>query len=105
VARDGERDHDAAREAALAAIARTARGVRRAPPRALWIAAIVIGGIAAIGFAIAMMSTGAPVTRTAARVAEHSGLWSGLMIGAAIGFVIGYALGRQRLSHSSRNNP
>ena len=112
-ARHPDRGDDAAREAALAAIAERARGVRKAAPRWLWIAAIVIGGIAAVGFAIAMLSRGAPagsqpaprgVEQPAAYPAKYSGL-TGLVIGAAIGIVIGYALARQRRRHSSRNNP
>ena len=108
-ARHPDRDDDAAREAALTAIAERARGVRKAAPRWLWIAAIVVGGIAAVGFAIAMLSRGAPTaSQPAPRAGEHpatdSGL-SGLVIGAAIGIVIGYALARQRRRHSSRNSP
>jgi ABC-type Fe3+ transport system permease subunit len=108
---DGDRDDDAAREAALAAIARAGRGVRKPAPRWLWIAAIIVGGLAVIGFAIAMLGVGHPAPRTAPRAAPtaaypaaYSGL-IGLVIGAAIGVVIGYAIGRQRPSHSSRNNP
>ena len=103
---DGKRDDRQAREAAIAAIAERGRGVRKAAPRWMWIAALVVGGIAAIGFAIAMLSDDAPAAgRSAPRAVEHSGLGSGLVLGAAIGIVIGFAIARQRRSHSSRNNP
>lgn len=99
---DDDRD-DAAREAALAAIARRARGGRQAAPRSLWIAAIVVGVLGAAGFAIAMLGRGAPASQRTPRAVD-SGL-TGLLVGVAIGLVIGYARGRQRRSHSSRNNP
>jgi hypothetical protein len=102
VATEDDRD-DAAREAALAAIAARARGMRQAAPRSLWIAAIIVGVLAAGAFAIALLSRGAPQSQHAPRAVD-SGL-TGLLVGAAIGLVIGYALGRQRRSHSSRNSP
>jgi len=100
---DDDRGDDAAREAALAAIAARARGVRQAAPRSLWIAALIVGALGAAGFAIAMLGRGAPASQHAPRAVD-SGL-TGLLVGVAIGLVIGYALGRQRRSHSSRNNP
>jgi hypothetical protein len=100
---DDDRGDDAAREAALAAITERARGVRRAAPRSLWIAALIVGALGAVGFAIAMLGRGAPASHNAPRTVD-SGL-TGLWVGVALGFVIGYALGRQRRSHSSRNSP
>jgi len=104
---------DAVREAALAAITERARGVRKAAPRWLWIAAIAVGCLAAVGFAIAMLSPGAPAaSEHAPHAVEHPASYralysgpTGLVIGAAIGVAIGLALARQRRSHSSRNSP
>lgn len=95
-----------AREAAIAAIRERGRSTRKPTPRWLWIAAAIVGGIAAIGFAIAMLSDGEPShTSWTPQPSEHSGLGSGLVIGAAVGVVIGFSIARQRRSHSSRNNP
>ena len=99
------RDDDT--EAAIERIVESGRRTRKPTPRWLWIAAIVVGGIAATGFAITMLTEGEPAgaSQSAPRPAEHSGLGSGLVIGAAVGLVIGFSIARQRRSHSSRNNP
>jgi hypothetical protein len=95
-----------AREAAIAAIGESGRSTRKPTPRWLWIAAAIVGGIATIGFAIAMLAEGEPAHASwTPRRSEHSGLGSGLVIGAAVGIVIGFSIARQRRSHSSRNNP
>jgi uncharacterized membrane-anchored protein YhcB (DUF1043 family) len=106
VGRDDDTRAREAREAAIAAIGERGRSTRKRTPRWLWIAAGIVGGIAAIGFAIAMLSDGEPAlaSRTVQR-SEHSGLGSGLVIGAAVGLVIGFSIARQRRSHSSRSNP
>ena len=80
------------------------RRTRTQPSRSLWIAAIVVGILAAAGFAVAMLAEPAPTERPD-RVPDGSGLLTGLVIGAAVGIVIGYSMARQRRDHSSRNSP
>jgi hypothetical protein len=99
------RDDDT--EAVIESIVESGRRTRTPTPRSLWIAAILVGTIAAAGFVIAMLTHGEPAgtSQTAPRPSEHSGLVNGLVIGAAAGFVIGFSIGRQRRSHSSRSSP
>jgi hypothetical protein len=100
-------DTEAAIESALQAIGERGRRTRKPTPRWLWIAAILVGAVAAAGFAIAMLAEGDPsgASQTAPRASQHSGLGSGLVIGAVVGLVIGFSIARQRRSHSSRSNP
>jgi hypothetical protein len=82
------------------------RRTRKPTPRWLWIAAIVVGALAAGGFAAAMFAEPQPTMASRAeRSPRGAGLGSGLVIGIAVGIVIGYALARQRRDHSSRSSP
>lgn len=94
--------------AALDAILEHGRRTRKPVTRGLWIAALLVGVVCAIGFAVMVLaepSSAGP--RAPARTASSGGggLGIGLVIGACAGIVIGFAIGRQRADHSSRNNP
>jgi protein-S-isoprenylcysteine O-methyltransferase Ste14 len=82
-------------EAAIDRIVEIGRRTRKPTPRWLWIAAIVVGALAAGGFAAVMFAE--PQPTTASRVERSpggAGLGSGLIIGVAVGIVIGYAIAR-----------
>ena len=94
----------------IAAILETARQTRKRTPRGLWIAALIVGAVCAVGFAIVMLAPADATAPLRARcdVDRHGpGLGLGLLIGVAAGIAIGVyagtALERQR--HSSRNSP
>jgi hypothetical protein len=71
------------------------RRTRKPTPRWLWIAAIVVGALAAGGFAAAMFAEPQPTMASRAeRSPGGTGLGSGLVIGIAVGIVIGYAIAR-----------
>jgi drug/metabolite transporter (DMT)-like permease len=98
----------------IQAIVALGRRTRRPPPRWLWIAAAVIGGICVAGFAVMMLAGPGPPRPPSDHAADRlidrrpvagPGLGVGLVIGAGAGFVIGFSLGRQRRSHSSRRSP
>ncbi len=92
------------RDAALEAITREARGTRRAPSRALWIVASLVGVICAIAFVVVMFSDGSTAKPTQAPPTSSGlGFSAGLVIGAVVGLALGWAMARQR--HSSRNKP
>jgi hypothetical protein len=109
------------RESRIAEIAEAGRRTRKAAPRGMWIAAVVIGGLCAIGFAIAMLAGGEPGPRVARHASvgssSHAGVGTltispplgvGLVVGLVAGVVIGIAIGRQRSAardHSSRKRP
>jgi hypothetical protein len=96
----------AASEAAIDRIVEIGRRTRKPAPRSLWIAAIVVGALAAGGFAAAMFADPQPTTASRIeRSPDGAGLGSGLLIGVAVGIVIGYAIARQRRDHSSRSSP
>src|SRR5215475_13004339 len=94
-------------EAAIEGILKSGRETRKSTPRWLWIAALLCGALGVTGFAISMLADGDPTHSSAVqrRPPELPGFFSGLLIGGAGGIVIGFAIGRQRPSHSSRNNP
>lgn len=93
-------------EARIAAILDRGRRTRKPLPRALWIAAAIVGAICAGGFAVAMLGTAAPERASSGRPApQGAGFGTGLVVGAAGGLAIGFALARQRRDHSSRNSP
>ena len=101
-----------ASDEAIDRIVEVGRRTRKPTPRWLWIAAIVVGALAAGGFAAAMFAEPPPTTAARAeRSPGGAGLGSGLLIGVALGIVIGYAIARsgsaerQRRDHSSRSSP
>jgi len=123
-----EAGHDAAHGAAIEHIVNVGRQTRKAPPRWLWIVAIVVGALGAGGFAAAILAEPEASASHTVRAADEritragwrgggagdrlvpadrilSGVGSGLLIGIAVGLVIGYALARQRVAHSSRSSP
>jgi hypothetical protein len=103
---ENEAANEAATEAAIESIVAIGRRTRKPTPRWLWIAAIVVGAIAAGGFAAAMFAEPEPSsTGHIDRSPTGAGLGSGLLIGVAIGIVIGFAIARQRRDHSSRSSP
>jgi len=111
-----------ARDDEIDAIVEVGRRTRKPTPRWLWIAAVLVGGICAIGFAVAMLAERAPAGHPPGELAGHragepiagpitgrptgrSGLGAGLVIGAGAALVIGFSIARHRRSHSSRNSP
>jgi hypothetical protein len=102
----GRDDEPQAPDAAIDRIVEVGRRTRKPTPRWLWIAAIVVGALAAGGFAVAMFAEPRPTTAVRAeRSPDGAGLGSGLLIGVAVGIVIGYGIARQRGDHSSRSSP
>ena len=94
------------RDADIEAILEHGRRTRKPTPRWLWVGAAIVGGICAVGFAIAMLGADAPAHPAVEhRPASGGGLGIGLLIGACVGIVIGFSIARQRADHSSRNNP
>lgn len=91
-------------EARAAEILRAAKAQRRGSSRGLWIAALVIGAICAIGFVLLFVGDRAGAT-TPPRVIEDHGLGfgAGVVLGVTVGIVIGYAIARQR--QSARSTP
>jgi hypothetical protein len=93
-------------EGRIDAILEVGRRTRPASPRWLWVAAAIVGVICATGFAVVMLSDGAPADHPVERRdAPAAGLATGLLLGGAGGLVIGFVLGRQRRDHSSRSRP
>lgn len=105
--------HDRAREQRLAEIVAVGRETRKPVSRGLWIAALIVGALGALGFAITMLATPAPASATPhlerrsspGAGGAGSGLGIGLWIGAGVAIAIGIAIARQRATHSSRNSP
>lgn len=94
--------------AALDDILAHGRRTRTPVSRGVWIAALVVGVVCAIGFAVLLLAEpSAEGPRAPARTASSGGggLGIGLVIGACAGIVIGFAISRQRADHSSRNKP
>jgi hypothetical protein len=82
-----------------------ARVHRPRPSRAMWTAALVIGGLCAIGFVVVvwLLPSG---SSTAPHADSRGGSPLGFFVGIAVGVGVGYAIGRQRqASHSDRNKP
>lgn len=89
----------------IESIVEAGRRTRMATPRWLWIMAVVVGAVCALGFAIAMLGEGESPDHTIARRADGAaGFGTGLVIGVAAGIVIGVSIARQR-NHSSRSTP
>jgi formate/nitrite transporter FocA (FNT family) len=99
-------DTEARTQARIAAILERGRRTRKPQPRALWIAAAIVGAICAGGFAVAMLGTAAPERAAIGRPApEGAGFGTGLVVGVTAGLAIGVALPRQRRDHSSHSSP
>lgn len=105
-------------EDAIAAIAATAKQVRKPTPRWVWIFAGVLGIGCAIAFAVLMLASGDTSGPSASTVAAPTsrGFGAGLIIGLVAGIGIGIAIAqrsgatrgaaqRQRAVHSSRSRP
>jgi hypothetical protein len=104
MAREDEREDE--REGKIDAIIATGRRTRSAPPRWLWITAVIVGVICITGFAVVMLGAAEPSVHPVARAAgSGAGFGTGLGIGAAGGVALGFALARQRRDHSSRRRP
>jgi hypothetical protein len=94
-------------EDAIAAIAATARQVRRPTPRWVWIMAVVLGLGGLVAFAVVMFGA-SDASGPAAEVGgarAGGGFGAGLVIGLVAGIAIGVAIARQRGGHSSRSSP
>ncbi len=101
------------RDPRLDEILAVGRRTRKPVSRGTWIAALIVGAIGAIGFAITLLATPAAPSAQLHRLdrppstkpAGDGGLGIGLWIGAGVGIAIGFAIARQRAAHSSRNSP
>ncbi len=98
------------RDQRLAEIVSVGRQTRQPVPRGLWLAALVMAVVGAVGFAVVMLATPAPAAQGPhlARVPNantRGGLDIGLWIAAGGVIAVGFAIARQRASHSSRNSP
>jgi len=105
------------RDDEIQAIVEVGRRTRARPPRGLWIAAALVGGICITGLAVALRGEpsrpatpeiAAPRPIPASPAARSGGdrLGTGLVVGAAGGLIAGFALARQRRAdHSSRSRP
>lgn len=94
-------------EDAIAAIAATARQVRKPTPRWLWIVAGVLGVGGLVAFAVVMFGasdTSGPAADVGGARAG-GGFGAGLVVGLVAGIAIGVAIARQRAAHSSRSSP
>lgn len=97
-------------EAAIEAIASTARAARKPTPRWLWIVAGIIGLGCAIAFVAVLVRDGDPggVELPAASSGRGGlGFAAGIGVGLIAGISIGLAVARQlgARDHSSRNKP
>lgn len=101
------------REQRLAEIIAVGRDTRKPVSRGLWIAALIVGALGALGFAVAMLAPPAPASETPRlerKPRPHldgggGGMGIGLWIAAGASIAIGIAIARQRATHSSRNSP
>ncbi|MGN6110015.1 MAG: hypothetical protein ACTHU0_33225 [Kofleriaceae bacterium] len=119
---------DAEREQAASAIVEQARRSRRRASRGTWIASAIVGGLCAIAFVVALVSSGgagssgpggssgpsgpsAPrgsngTSAPPARASETGlGFPTGLAIGLGVGIALGLLIARQLGDHSPRNRP
>lgn len=110
---------DAEREQAASAIVEQARRSRRRASRGTWIASAIVGGLCAIAFVVALVSSGGAGSSSPggpggasgpsappARASEPGlGFPTGLAIGLGVGIAIGLLIARQLGDHSSRNRP
>lgn len=104
----GDPQRRAEAEAALRAIADVGRRTRTRAPRWLWVLALGMAAVGAVGFAVVMFAEPAASTSETAlraRPIAGSGLGIGLGVGCVVGVLIGLAIARQRADHSSRNTP
>ncbi|HEY5936665.1 MAG TPA: hypothetical protein VIU61_18580 [Kofleriaceae bacterium] len=96
------------REQKIAAIAREARKVRPRPSRAMWIAALVVGTLGFVAFAVIMFTDGGSWSSRGPALASRFGFSAGILIGLVVGVGIGVSIERHRTkseSHSSRSKP
>ena len=95
-------------EDAIAAIAATAKQVRRPTPRWVWMVAGVLGVGGAVAFAVLMLAPADPSGPAASTIAAPAsrGFGAGLIIGLVAGIAIGIAVAQHhRAAHSSRSRP
>ena len=103
---------DSESAARIAEIMAGGRATRRRSSRAMWLAAMLVGAVCALGFALLLVSggdaggpaagSGAPAALPPTARESRTGCAGGLGLGLGLGLAVGYALGRR---HSSRSSP